>query len=143
MPGPAKRGWFARNWLWLIPSGCLAMILVIGMFSAVIAIGVFGVIKSTDTYKVAVRRAEADPRVIQALGTPINESWFVGGHTQVDGGAGKSDLAIPIRGPKGSATVYAEATKSEGEWHYSKLVAKVDKTGQIIDLTESADNSSE
>jgi hypothetical protein len=112
------------------------------VFVAVVAIGVFGMIKSTDAYKMAVSRAKTDPRVTAALGTPINESWFVGGHTQVDGASGKSDLAIPIRGPKGSATVYAEATKSEGEWHYSKLVVKVDKTGQTIDLTEEPGASS-
>jgi hypothetical protein len=117
-----------------VPSGCLGIIVLITVFVAAIAIVVFGAIKSTDAYKIAVSRAKADPRVTAALGTPVDESWFVGGHTEVSGGSGKSDLAIPISGPKGRATVYASAIKSEGEWHYTKLVVKVQKTGATIDL---------
>jgi hypothetical protein len=110
-------------------------------FVAMIGIGVFGMLKSTDAYKTALTRAKANPRVTAALGTPIKEGWFVGGSTEVSGGSGKSDLTIPISGPKGTGTIYAFATKSEGEWHYSKLVVKIQNTGETIDLAEKPDDS--
>lgn len=95
---------------------------------------VFGAIKSSDAYKGALARAKADSRVTQAIGTPIKEGWFVAGKTEVSGGSGKSDLTIPIEGPNGKATIYAVATKFAGDWKYSKLVVKIDSTGEVIDL---------
>ena len=95
---------------------------------------VFGMMKSSDAYKIAVARAKADERVISALGTPISEGWLVSGKTNVTGGSGEADLSIPISGPKGKGTIYAVATKFAGEWTYSKLVVKIDSTGETIDL---------
>ena len=97
--------------------------------------------KSSDVYKMAVARAKADPRVTEAIGTPIKEGYFVGGHTDVSGGSGQADLTIPIRGPKGKAKIYATATKSAGEWHYSRLIVKVQNTGERIDLGEEVNES--
>lgn len=96
---------------------------------------VFGMMKSSDAYKIAVARAKADERVISALGTPISEGWLVSGKTNVTGGSGEADLSIPISGPKGKGTIYAVATKFAGEWTYSKLVVKIDSTGETIDLS--------
>ena len=110
-------------------------------FVATIAFALFTTLKSSDAYKNAVARAKADPRVTQAIGTPIKEAWFVAGNTEVSGGSGKCDLTIPIQGPKGNATIYAVATKFAGEWQYSKLVIKIASNGETIDLTESAEDS--
>ena len=43
-------------------------------------------------------------------------------------------LAIPVYGPKGSATVFLEARKSSGEWMFQKLVVDIELTGAQIDL---------
>jgi len=58
----------------------------------------------------------------------------VAGSTEVSGGSGKADLTIPVHGPNGKATIYALATKFAGDWQYTKLVVKIDKTGDTIDL---------
>jgi hypothetical protein len=55
-----------------------------------------------------------------------------------NGGSGESDLTIPIHGPKGKAKIYAVATKSAGDWESSKLIVKVEDTGETIDLSEQA-----
>ena len=55
-----------------------------------------------------------------------------------NGGSGESDLTTPIHGPKGSAKIYAVATKSAGDWEYSKLIVKVEDTGETIALSEQA-----
>jgi len=137
-PTPPRRNWWQRNWKWFVPTGCLTFIALGVAFFAVVILAVFGAMKSSDAYKTAVARAKADPRVIEAIGTPIDEGWFVSGTTNVSGGSGESDISIPIHGPKGKATVYAVATKSAGEWEYSKLVVKVEETGDTIDLAEEA-----
>ena len=95
---------------------------------------VFGALKQSDAYKLAVARAKADSRVVAALGSPIEEGWYLSGNTKVNGASGDADLSIPISGPKGKGTIYAVATKSAGEWSYSKLQVKIDSTGETIDL---------
>jgi Cytochrome oxidase complex assembly protein 1 len=134
VPIPPKRNWWQRNWKWVVPTGCLTLIIVAVLFSTTVVVLIFSAIRSSDVYRTAVARAKADPRVIEAIGTPVTESWFVSGSTSVEGGSGKSDLSIPIHGPKGEATIYAVATKSAGEWEYSRLVVKIKATGQTIDL---------
>jgi len=41
--------------------------------------------------------------------------------------SGKADLVIPIRGPKGEASIYVTASKSPGEWNFDNLVDQVKK----------------
>ena len=128
-------GWWSRNWKWFVPTGCCLTPLVLGgALVAFLVLVVFGALKQSDVYKMAVARAKADSRVIAALGAPISEGWYLAGKTNVNGGSGDADLSIPISGPKGKGTIYAVATKSAGEWTYSKLVVKIDSTGETIDL---------
>jgi hypothetical protein len=132
---PPPPGWWARNWKWFVPTGCCLTPLVLGgAFVAFLVIVIFGALKQSDAYKMAVSRAKADSRVVAALGVPIEEGWWLSGNTQVNGASGEANLSIPISGPKGKGTIYAEATKSAGEWTYSKLVVKIDSTGESIDL---------
>jgi hypothetical protein len=74
--------------------------------------------------------------VTQAIGTPIREGLFLSGNTNVNGDSGKSDMTIPIHGPKGAAKIYVVATKSEGRWEYSKLIVEVEKSGERINLSD-------
>src|SRR4030095_2333626 len=77
---------------------------------------------------------------VAALGTPIKEGLVPSGKTNVEGSSGEADLAIPISGPKGKATIYAVATKSGGEWNFSKLSVAIEG-GETIDLVKSATDS--
>ena len=134
-PIPPRPGWWSRNWKWFVPTGCcLTPLLLGGGVLAFFVVVIFGALKQTDVYKMAVARAKGDSRVIAALGTPVEEGWYLSGNTNVNGGSGNADLSIPISGPKGKGTIYAVATKSAGEWTYSKLVVKIDSTGETIDL---------
>jgi hypothetical protein len=103
--------------------------------AAFIVFVIFGAIKQSDVYKTAVARAKADQRVTSALGTPVDEGWYLSGNTEVSGSSGEANLTIPVSGPKGKGTIYAVATKFAGEWTYSKLVVKIESTGETIDLT--------
>src|SRR5215207_3583660 len=76
---PRQRGWFARNWKWFLPLIVIGpIVLCCGGVSAIFG-GVFGMMKSSEPYKHAVRQAQADPRVTAVLGTPVEPRFFVSG----------------------------------------------------------------
>lgn len=112
------------------------MLLLLAGFVFAMMSMVFGVMKSSDAYKMALARAKADPRVMAALGSPIKDGLFVWGKTNVSGTSGQADLTIPISGPRGKGTIYFVASKFAGEWTFSKLMVEVADTGQRIDLVE-------
>jgi len=134
IPVQPQRNWWTRNWKWFVPTGCLTIIVLFAAFIASICLIVFGAMKSTDVYKDAVARAEANPAVIKALGSPIKEGMFVSGNTNVNGASGESNLSIPISGPKGKGTIYLAAKKSLGRWEYQNLVVEIQRSGERVDL---------
>ena len=119
-----------------MPTGCLGLLLLAAGFVVVIVSIVFGAMKSSDAYKTALAKAKADPRVVNALGSPIKAGFFVSGKTNVSGSSGQSDLTVPISGPKAKGRIYLVASKFAGEWTFSKLIVEVGKTGERIDLAE-------
>ena len=142
IPPPAPRNWWQRNWKWFVPTGCLTIFLVVVAFVACIAFIAFTAIKSTDVYKTAVARAKADPDVRHALGSKLHTGMFPTGKTSADGSSGQAELSIPISGSKGKGTIYVVASKSAGEWQFSKLIVKT-KDGDTIDLLQSADSDTD
>lgn len=137
---PAPRpSWWLRNWKWFVPTGCLTLLVLFAAFIGAIVLIVFGALKSSDAYKTAVARAKANPQVVEALGTPIEEGMFLSGTTNVEGSSGAADLTIPISGPRGKAKIYAIATKAAGRWTYSTLEVAVDGREDRIDLTSQTD----
>ena len=122
---------------WLL-IGCSALFILGCAAAVVLVLFVFGAIKSTDVYKGARDRAINDPRVIAALGTPIETGWWVSGSVNVnttDGG--HANIKFPISGPKNKAKVEAVATidPSTGKWVYTRLMVLPDG-GPPIDLLQ-------
>jgi hypothetical protein len=132
-PEAPRRSWLGRNWKWLVPLGCLTPILA----CAGIFIGVMSALKSTDAYSDPVDRATANEEVKAALGEPIKTGFWVNGSVEITGASGKSDLAIPISGPKGSGTLYVKANRNAGKWEYSTLEVAPDSGPRINLLDES------
>jgi hypothetical protein len=137
---PRPNNWFSRNWPWAVPVGCLAAAAALFGFAALILSFVFGIFKSSDPYQQALVRARTHPAVVRALGEPIKEGFFASGNMHVSGPSGEAELAIPISGPKGKATIYVEATQSVGQWSFTHLVVEIDGTRQRIDLLDEDDN---
>lgn len=119
-----------------MPAACAGGVLLFAGFIALVLGVVFGFMKSSDVYKEAIARAKAEPAIVQALGSPIREGFFVTGNINVNGSSGEASLAIPISGPNGKATIYVEASKSLGQWTFSHLVVEIEKTGERIDLSD-------
>ena len=134
--------WWNRNWKWFVPLGCFTVALLFLVFVGSIVIIVFSAMKSTDVYKEALARAKTDPAVTKALGSPVKEGFLVSGSTNVNGASGESNLAIPISGPNGKATIYVSANKSLGQWNYTGLVVEIGRTHNRIDLLQQSVPSS-
>ena len=101
--------------------GCGAALVLGVAFVAILTMVVFGAIKHSDVYREALRRAQNDPAVIAALGTPIEAGFYATGSVNVNNGAGNANVDFPISGPKGKATVHAVATKNGSAWEYSEM----------------------
>jgi hypothetical protein len=141
MQGQPAPGWWSRNWKWFVPTGCclgtlLGLILAVAVFGfSIFAIftGVSAALKSSEPYKVAVARAQANDKVTTALGTPLSEG-FPMGSINTNNDTGKVDFSIPISGPKGKGTIYVVGTRSAGTWTYTKMSVTIAGTGETIDL---------
>lgn len=131
-----KPGWWARNWKWVVPTGCFAMVLAMAAFVGLMVWSVGKMMKSSDAYAMAIARAKANPAVVQALGEPIEEGFFVSGSIHTAGSSGTASLTCPIRGPRGKGTVYVEAERFAGEWRFRELKAGLPGQMELVDLME-------
>ena len=131
--------WLQRNWKWLLPSGCLVLVvLTLAFFFAVLFL-VFRLMRTADVYQQALDRARHDPALVAALGANIEDGYFMSGNvTENSGGSGSAKMTIPLSGPKGSATLYLVARKSHGAWAFSRLEAEIESTRQKIDVLHGA-----
>lgn len=118
--------------------GCGGCGLIIAAFIAIgviVALIVFKMMWSSDAVEQAVERAANAPEVQAALGTPIETGWVLSGNISLNNGAGTASVQIPISGPKGSATIVADATKEPGQaWTYRVLKVNIASPPQTIDL---------
>ncbi len=123
--------------LWL-GCGLVALVLVciglvVGTAVAIIAF-TFNSIKSSDVYQQALTEVTTNPEVLNALGEPVEPGWFISGSISVSGSSGDATLSVPISGPKGKGTLYAEAAKSAGVWEFDVLQVEVEGQPGRIDL---------
>jgi hypothetical protein len=129
-----NKSWWSRNWKWVVPVGCLLpLLVVVGCIGSIFMVATTAM-KSSDVYKDALVKAESNPEVVAALGTPITTGFFTSGNINTNGPTGEAAFSIPLSGPKGKATIQLEAKKSAGEWSFSKLVVEVKDPPQRIDL---------
>lgn len=138
LPSTRSGGWWQRHWKWAVPALGVLGLSLFAAFVLLIVSAVFGMVKSSDAYKLALQRVQANPAATAALGTPIHEGWLVMGNIQVNGPSGAANLQIPVSGPAGEGDVFVEATKSAGAWNFKTLVLQLDDGGRRIDLLDEA-----
>ena len=86
--------------------GLVALLVLVG----IVAVGggfvamIGGMMKSNDAYRNAMAQAEADCRVAEAIGTPLDAGMFVSGTVETSGPGGHAELSIPVDGSNGSGT---------------------------------------
>jgi TonB family protein len=133
-PQQQPKGCLGRNWKWMLPVGCLGLILVGVIVIGGIFFAAMSAIKSSDVYKGALERTQKSPEAVALLGEPIKDGWFVKGNLRFAGGSGTANFEVPVSGPKSSGTLYVRAIY-EGAWMYERLDL-APASGETISLLE-------
>lgn len=134
--GVPRRSWWDRNWKWFVPTGCLVIVLAGAGFAFTMMMLVSKAMKSSGAYGEAFARARHDCELQEKLGAPIDDGWFMSGTVNVSGPSGNADIAIPLKGSRANATLYATAIKTAGEWEFKTLEAAVEGDPGRIDLLD-------
>ncbi|MEO7977129.1 cytochrome c oxidase assembly factor Coa1 family protein [Flavobacterium sp.] len=128
-----RKNWWDRNWKWFVPTGCLSLLVLFGLFIAGIFFGVTSMIKESDAYKGAMTEVQHNKVVIEKLGSPIESDGMTSGSINVNGEKGNCDIQIPIKGSKGTGVLFVVAEKKVN-WKYSVMSVYVNSTKEEIDL---------
>lgn len=115
-------------------AGCTIIVIAMGAFVAVVVFVLSHAMRATQPYKDIIARAQKDPRVVEALGAPVNPGWFVSGRIRSSRSRSYARLEIPLRGSKQNGSVFVAATQEGSQpWTYHRLLMTPDR-GEPIDL---------
>lgn len=118
---PQQKSWFARNWKWLVPVGCLVPMMCCGVFGGVAYFGATKMIEGSPVFTTALARANANPDVQAAMGTPLVPGFGLNGEVKEANGSGTADFTIPVKGSKAEGKLRVVATSKGGQWTYSVM----------------------
>lgn len=119
-----QRGWWSRNWKWMVPVGCVGMLAMCGCLGALIAGAVYGSFKNTGAYTEAVAVAMSDSEVQATLGEKI-DTGFPMGSVKSTNGRTRADLTISLDGNKADGTLRVKGVDNGGGWEFSVLQVEV------------------
>ena len=115
--------------------GCAIIVVLMGAFVALVFFIMGHVLRANQPYKEVLARAQNDPRVVEALGAPIELGWTVSGRIRTWAGRRSyAHLDIPLRGSKQNGSVYVSATSEDNQpWKYHAMLVTPER-GEPIDL---------
>lgn len=118
---------------WAI-AGALIWLAVIGVFAGMIAAVPLSM-RNSEAYRISMEAVRANPEVREALGDNITAKFWTMGKISIEmGGIGTAELAIPVKGDKGTATVTSRAIRTDGQWDVRLLLVTPDGTAAPIVL---------
>jgi hypothetical protein len=129
-----RRSWWGRNWIWVVPIGCLVVVLVGGGLATLIVTIVLWSFKSSPPYEQSLEIVRSHPQARTGLGDAIEPGFLVAGSIRVNGPSGQADFAYSVTGTQGEGTVYVVAHKKMGLWQITNLQLAVQDSGKRIDL---------
>ena len=155
-PPQQQKGCLGRNWKWMLPVGCLGLIVGVVALVGGIFFVAMSAMKSSDVYQGALKVAQTHPAAIERLGEPVKDGWLVTGSVKLDATGGSANLEIPVSGPKKSGTLSVKAVSTDGSWMYERLdlavageetISLLDRNvvqpppGAPVDVEEDADDA--
>lgn len=132
--------WWKRNWKWVVPvGGCFTIIIIAVIAIGSIFYGVANAIEDSQPYEYALEKINADEDLINALGSPIEKDGMVQGSWNYTNGKKSANMVVPISGPKGSGTLFVEATGEDDDWTYDVIRVEIgdSETFNIIETDSS------
>ncbi|KAF2335075.1 cytochrome c oxidase assembly factor Coa1 family protein [Flavobacterium daemonense] len=128
-----KRSWWNRNWKWFVPTGCVSLIVLFALFIFGVFFEVTSIIKDSDAYIESMELVQHNKILVEKLGSPIETDGMVSGTVSTTNDVRKCDVQVPLKGPKGKATLFVVGEK-RGKWKYSEMSVYIKKTDEKIDL---------
>ncbi|GIQ58173.1 hypothetical protein Flavo103_13090 [Flavobacterium collinsii] len=128
-----RKSWWDRNWKWFVPTGCLSLLVLFGLFLTGLFFGITSMLKESDSYKAAMNEAQHNTIVLEKLGSPIEDNGIASGSVNSTNSIEHCNLQIPIRGSKSRGTLFVVGTKN-GTWNYDEMSLYVEDTKEKIDL---------
>jgi len=133
------KGWFGRNWKWALPTGgCLIVIILLVIFAGSVFFGITSMMTDSQAYQDSMEAAQQNEALIELIGEPIESNGMNGGSLNYSNGIKSAELNIPIKGPKGEATIFVVGEGIDDEWTYQSMEVHIEGSREIIDLLESA-----
>ena len=130
-----QKNWWGRNWKWALPTGgCMFVILMIVVFAGSIFYGVSSMMNDSQAHIDAMEKVNKNEELAVILGAPIETNGMAGGSVNYSNGFKTAQLTIPIKGPKGEATIRVEGEGVETNWNYSKMIVYLKDSDTEIDL---------
>ncbi len=87
-----------------------------------------------------MKLVQQNKRVIELLGEPIETNGMTGGSFNSSNGYKTVQLTIPIKGPKGEATIRVEGEGVGDKYTYQIMDVYSDEAEEIIKLLEAPEN---
>jgi hypothetical protein len=106
--------------------------LVAGCFLIIALIGNL-VFRASGSFDLAMQTAQADPRMINAFGIPLQPGIFVTGQISGDGSHWTANYDIPISGPRHSGNLHVYGTSNSRGWNLS-LTAGYQDHGEDVSI---------
>lgn len=132
--GPIQQGGSNKKWIFWGCGGCLGLLVIGGIAAFFIFKGIIGLLEKSPPYQDGLAKAQGSAEVKAALGEPIQADGMVSGNINYNNDAGNADLTVPIKGPKGTATLVIKSAKAPGQNWAPSTLRVLPQGSQPIDL---------
>jgi len=130
-----QKNWFGRNWKWAVPSlGCLVIIVIAIFLAGAMVVKVTDLFKESTPYSDGMAALKSNELVIEEIGEPIEPNGMFQGNVHYSNDGGNADIKVPVKGPKGEATLLVIGEEVDGEWTYLKMEVTISDSDKKIDL---------
>ncbi|TVR01628.1 MAG: hypothetical protein EA398_09400 [Deltaproteobacteria bacterium] len=131
---PRPESGVSRKVLWMLPLGCVTLLVLMTAVIGGLIFFVFGAMRSSTPWVEAVEMAAEHPNVTGFTGEPLTDGLFASGSLSRSGDGGQVDLRVPVSGPRGSGAVHIVGERVAGEWRYRHAIFTSSDGGIQVDL---------
>jgi hypothetical protein len=132
-----QQSWWKRNWKWVVPvGGCLGLIIMMIVFFGALFFGISSAMDESQASLDAMAKIQTNEAAIDLLGEPIEKDGMGSISVSYVNGDKSIEQSIPVKGPKGTATIYVEGTGDDDAWLFSRMELQTNDTS--INLLEEA-----
>ncbi|MAZ27833.1 MAG: hypothetical protein CL868_12250 [Cytophagaceae bacterium] len=104
-----KKSWWKRNWKWVVPTGCLGLIILVCIVLGSAIFSFVNLISEESGGDEALTIVQQNEEIIKLLGEPIEKNGFGSFNVSTSNGFRKAEANFPIKGPNGEGHVYIKS----------------------------------